>query len=153
MFFTKDGIIAQIVLEKGQTVNGKLYADEILPEVFSNFMEKRGRRTIRDVMLHHDNAAPHKAGVVKEYLKKERVEVLPHPPYSPDLAPCDFFLFPRIKKELKGKRFDKAPHLARAVQAVVDAIPKEDYENSFKTWRNPLERSIEFNEDYFEGMK
>jgi len=40
MFFTKDGIIAQIVLEKGQTVNGKLYADEILPEVFSNFMER-----------------------------------------------------------------------------------------------------------------
>ena len=56
-------------------------------------------------MLHHDNAAPHKAKIVTEYLQKERVEVLPHPPYSPDLAPCDFFLFPRIKKELKGKVF------------------------------------------------
>jgi len=80
------------------------------------------------------------------------VELLPHPPYSPDLAPCDFFLFPRIKKELKGRRFDKVEHLARAVQAVVEGIPKEDYENSFQSWRNRLERCIEFNGEYFEGM-
>ena len=50
-------------------------------------------------MLHHDNAAPHKAGIATEYL-------LPHPPYSPDLAPCDFYLFPKIKQELSGRSFD-----------------------------------------------
>ena len=112
-------------------------------------MEKRGRTTVRDVMLHRDNAAAHKARIVTEYLRNERVELLPHPPYSPDCVPCDFFLFPRIKKELKGERFDKVENLARAVQAVVEGIPKEDYE---KSWRNRLERCIEFNGEYFEGI-
>lgn len=153
IFFSVDGVITRFVVPKGQTVNANLYANEILPKVFSNFMEKGGRTTVRDVMLHHDNAAAHKARIVTEYLRNERVELLPHPPYSPDLAPCDFFLFPRIKKELKGKRFDKVENLARAVQAVVEGIPKEDYENSFQSWRNRLERCIEFNGEYFEGMK
>jgi histone-lysine N-methyltransferase SETMAR len=153
IFFTVDGVIARIVMKKGQTVNGRLYANSILPEVFSNFMEKGGRTTVRDVMLHHDNAAPHKAAVVTEYLRNERVKLLPHPPYSPDLAPCDFFLFPRIKKELKGKSFNKVEHLARAVQAVVDGIPKEDYEKSFQSWQNRLQRCIDFNGEYFEGME
>src|SRR5438128_7635026 len=49
-FYTVDGVIARIVVEKGRTVNGELYRKQILPEVFSNFMEKRGRNTVRDVM-------------------------------------------------------------------------------------------------------
>src|SRR5438128_2697576 len=60
------------------------------------------RSTVQDVMLHHDNAA-HTSKVVTKYLKQERVNVLPHPPYSPDLAPCDFLLFPNSKKNLKTR--------------------------------------------------
>ena len=104
-------------------------------------------------MLYYDNAAPPKATIITEYLHNKRVKLFPHLPYSPDCVPCDFFLFPRIKKELKEKRFDKVENLARAVQAVVESIPKEDYENSFQSWRNRLERCIEFNGEYFEGMK
>ena len=87
----------------------------------------------RDVMLHHDNAASHKAAIVTDYLQNERVKLLPHPPHNPGLAPCDFFLFLRIKKELEGKGFNSVENLARAVQAVVDNIPKEDYEKSFQS--------------------
>ncbi|CAG8845917.1 6728_t:CDS:1, partial [Gigaspora margarita] len=72
-------------------------------------------------------------GIVTDYLKKERVKILPHPLYSPDLAPCDFFLFPRIKKELAGKSFNSIENLARSVQAIVDSIPKEEYQKSFQS--------------------
>jgi len=41
-----------------------------------------------------------------EFLAKHNILSLPHPPYSPDLAPCDFFLFPQLKKTMKGRRFD-----------------------------------------------
>jgi hypothetical protein len=54
---------------------------------------------------------------------------------------------------MKGKRFNMVEHLARAVQAVAEGTPKEDYENSFQGWRNQLELCIEFNGVYFEGMK
>ena len=46
----------------------------------------------------HDNASSYKCEVVKSFLASEKVKVLNHPPYSPDLSPCDFFLFPRLKK-------------------------------------------------------
>ncbi|CAJ0846648.1 8580_t:CDS:2, partial [Entrophospora sp. SA101] len=87
IFFSADGVVAIIVVEKGQTVTGNYYANIVLPNVFEKFKEINNRSTVCDIMLHHDNAAPHKAKVVAEYLQKERVVMLPHPPYSPDLAP------------------------------------------------------------------
>jgi hypothetical protein len=56
-------------------------------------------------LLHHDNAPCHAALSVREFLAKHTIPVVPHPSLPPDLAPCEFFLFPRLKKALKGKRF------------------------------------------------
>ncbi|CAG8857266.1 38565_t:CDS:2, partial [Gigaspora margarita] len=97
--------------------------------------EKKNRSIVRDMMLHHDNATPHTTGIVTDYLKKERVKILPHPSYSPDLVPCDFFLFPRIKKELAEK-------VLMSVQAIVDSIPKEEYQKSFQSWKYQLRKCI-----------
>ncbi|UYV69915.1 hypothetical protein LAZ67_7001175 [Cordylochernes scorpioides] len=52
---------------------------------------------------HHDNATSHTAFIITNFLARSNTSVIPHPPYSPDLAPCDFFLFPRLKREMKGK--------------------------------------------------
>ncbi len=54
-------------------------------------------------ILHHDNARTHTARIITDYLKKMKIRVMPHPPYSPDEAPCDFYLFPFLKKELHGQ--------------------------------------------------
>ena len=79
--------------------------------------------------------------------------MLPHPPYSPDLAPCDFFLFPKIKKELGGMRFERIQELARTVKSITNNISQEDYFNCFQDWRKRLRRCIEVKGNYFEGMK
>jgi transposase len=50
-----------------------------------------------DWVLHHDNAPAHTALSIREFLAKKNFPVLPHSPYSPDLAPCDFYLFPKLK--------------------------------------------------------
>ena len=52
----------------------------------------------------HENSSSHKCEVVKSFLASEKVKVLNHPPYSPDLSPCDF-LFPRLKKMLSGNKY------------------------------------------------
>src|SRR6185369_15571276 len=121
--FSIEGTVAKIVVPKGITVTGNLYANNILPEVFTNFKEMMGRNTVQDVVLHHDNAVPHSMKTVTKYLKQERVNILPHPPYSPDLEPCDFFLFPKIK----NKKYNKVETLAWVVQAIASSIPKEGY--------------------------
>ena len=63
------------------------------------FNEKRPSKGWSGVHLLHDNAYSHKCVVVKSFLASEKVKVLNHPPYSPDLCPCDFFLFPRLKRK------------------------------------------------------
>ena len=56
-------------------------------------------------MLHHDNASAHASLLIRSYLAKHQTSVVPHPPYSPDLTPADFFLFPKLKTTLKGHHF------------------------------------------------
>ena len=59
-----------------------------------------------DYYLHHDNTPAHTALKVRNYLAKNKVSVLPPPPYSPDLAPCDFYLFPKLKIVMKGQYYN-----------------------------------------------
>ena len=61
------------------------------------------------------------------FLASEKVKVLNHPPYSPDLSPCDFFLFPRLKKMLSGNKYTSRSSLGNAVYQCLQQIPKEDY--------------------------
>jgi len=58
--------------------------------------------------------------------------VIPHPPYSPDLAPCDFFLFPKLKLRMKGRRFDTIEEFQEESQRVLDTIPKWDFQGYFQ---------------------
>jgi len=72
-------------------------------------LQKRVQRVRTDIaddwVLHHDNAPAHTALSIREFLAKKNIPALPHPPYSPDLAPCDFYLFPKLKLKLKGHHF------------------------------------------------
>jgi hypothetical protein len=56
-------------------------------------------------ILHHDNAPAHSSLLIHSYLAKHQTSVVPHSPYSPDVAPADLFLFPKIETILKGRRF------------------------------------------------
>jgi len=58
-------------------------------------------------VLHHDNAPAHVSFLIHEFLTKHETTVVPQPPYSPDLAPADFFLFPKLKSTLKGPELEK----------------------------------------------
>lgn len=152
MFFSIDGVLVRKVVPEKQTVNGSYYATKVLPEVFQKFKLIKGRKTMRNVKFHHDNAAPHKCKLVTNLLEQEKLVIMPHPPYSPDLAPCDFYLFPKIKKLLGGKRFDSIENLARAVQSIVDNIPKEEYIKTFENWQRRLKLCIDADGEYFEGL-
>jgi hypothetical protein len=53
--------------------------------------------------------------------------VIPHSPYSPDLAPCDFFIFPKMKLKLKGRRFDTIEEIQTESQRVLDTLTEKDF--------------------------
>ena len=95
VFFDSRGIVHKEFVPPGQTVNHAFYKDVL------ERLRKRVQRVRRDItddwVLQHDNAPAHTALSIREYLAKKNIPVLPHPPYSPDLAPCDFCLFPKLK--------------------------------------------------------
>ena len=127
IFFDSKGPVLQIPVPKGSSVTGKFYRESVLTQLV-DFYQKRGPRTgVRSIKLLHDNALAHKSATVQEYLKESGLDVLDHPPYSPELSPCDFRLFPRLKEMLAGHRFESRCGIGSAVYQCLQHIPKEDY--------------------------
>jgi hypothetical protein len=61
--------------------------------------------------------------------------VIPHPPYSPDFAPCDFFLFPKMKLNLKGRRFDNIEEVQAESLRVLDTLREKDFQEALQKLR------------------
>ena len=72
--------------------------------------------------LLHDNAPSHNAAFVKKFLANRNVAVLHHPPYLPDLAPADYFLFPKLKFSLKGRNFQTVKEIQCAMTRELNNI-------------------------------
>ena len=79
-------------------------------------MRKKRASRLLSVIFHHDNAQSHRAATTQTAVRQLGFELLSHPPYSPDLSPCDFFLFPVMKTYLRGTHFDDTHELSAAVQ-------------------------------------
>ena len=75
----------------------------------------------------------------------------PTPPYSPDLAPCDFFLFPKMKIKLKGRRFDTVEEIQAESQKVLNTLTQKDFQDSFQSWQKRSDRCVRSQGDHFEG--
>ena len=90
IFFDTHESVAQICLPKCQRVTGEYYATTCLAAVEQHYKERRPRTICKGLQILHDNARPHKTRLVKDTLDSLGVVELQHPPYSPDLSPCDF---------------------------------------------------------------
>ncbi|UYV70583.1 hypothetical protein LAZ67_7003607 [Cordylochernes scorpioides] len=88
-----------------------------------------------DWILHVGNARPHTAHVVLQFLAKHSTIQIPHPPYSPDLAPNDFFLYPKLKINLKGRKFDNVDMLQAESKATLRNLSKSDFISCFDNWK------------------
>ena len=96
IFFDSKGPVLQIPVPKGGSVTGKFYRESVLTQLVDFYQKRRPRTGVCGIKLLHDNAPAHKSATVLQYLKESVLDVLDHPPYSPDLSPCDFWLFPRL---------------------------------------------------------
>ena len=111
-----------------------LSLESVLAQLVDFYQKRRPRTGVHGIKLLHDNAPAHKSATVQEYLKESGLDVLDHPPYSPDLSPCDFCLFPRLKEMLAGHRFESHCGIGSAVYQCLQHIPKEDYRAALRKW-------------------
>lgn len=151
VFFDYEGVVHHEYAPAGQTINKEYYV-EILKRLHDAIRRKRPHFwQTGDWLLHHDNAPAHASNLVQQYLSKHSVVQLRQPPYSPDVAPCDFWLFPRLKMPLKGHRFDDKKTVETNATNALKAIPITDFQDCFGKWKHRYERVVQSNGDYFEG--
>ena len=96
----------------------------VLREFWKRFRRKRPT-LFKSVQcyFHQDNAPVHTSILVTDYLTKMGIKTVHQPPYSPDLAPCDFWLFPK----LRGCRYETIEEMKEAVTKVIDTLTQEDF--------------------------
>jgi len=117
--FDSDGIIHKEFVPVGQTVNSAFY-EEVLKLLLRRIHHVRPElQKTGQWMLLHDNAPAHCVIRVHQSLAQHGVAVLDHPPYFPDLAPADFFVFPRLKSIMKGAHFADVAAIQEHVTAVL----------------------------------
>ena len=92
-----------------------------------------------EMIFHWDNAPVHTARTVTDYLAGKSVKILEHPPYSPDLAPADFWLFPKIKAALAGRFMDSGTFKTEW-DGVTSLIGVQEYEAAFLKWAERHEK-------------
>ena len=144
-----DGILVQLPTPEGRSVTGMYYAESILPTVMKAFQEKRIERKLH---IHHDNAPAHRSAVVTDYLEENDIVLVPHSAYSPDLAPCDFWLFPILKDKLRGTHYSSRHALGTAIFQCLQHIPKEDFAACFAQWKHRLQKCINLGGEYVERV-
>jgi len=104
IFWDQDGILLIDYLPKGQTINAECYLS-LLVQLKDILKEKRHGKVTNVVLFLHGNAPAHRALATQKKLAYLGFQYLDHPPYSPDLAPSDYHLFPGLIKQLTDRHF------------------------------------------------
>lgn len=152
VFFRRSGPVAVIPLEDRKTVTSEWYSEVCLPKAFGELSSERPRSGVRGILFHQDNAPAHTAARTVDYLATSGVQILPHPPYSPDLAPCDFFLFPTVKKMLRGRKFNTANDAVEEFHRLFFDLQQDAFFKCFEDWFARMHKCVEVGGEYFEKL-
>jgi histone-lysine N-methyltransferase SETMAR len=150
IFFRESGVQHITYWDKGETVDNISYVNDCLKPLVKVINKQRPAYGCKNLKFHHDNARPHVHQNVVNYLKEQNFILMDHPPYSPDLAPCDFWLFDYIKQRLTDHTSEKS--LISQITAIVDSISKEDLQKTFNKWIERMQLCVKNKGDYFEHL-
>ena len=100
VFWDAQGVIMLDFLAKKSTITVAYYAN-LLDQLRTVIREKRRGKLSNGILLQQDNARVHTCKIAMDAVERNGYEIIPHPAYSPDLAPSDYFLFPNLKKDIR----------------------------------------------------
>lgn len=150
VWWHRGGIIHFEVHPNATIVNAELYCQQLdrVPQEL-----RRGtsgwQRRITPIFL-HDNARPHIAQMTRQKLEELQWEILPHPPYSPDLAPSDYHLFRSLEHSLRGHSFDNLDEVVQHLDGFFASKSKEFYARGIDQLVEKWEKTVENNGAYFD---
>ena len=111
---------------------------------------KRHGKVTKGVLFLHDNAPAHRALATQKKLAYPGFQYLDHPPYSPDLAPSDYHLFPGVKKQLKGRHFYSDAQVVAALETWLDSKPSDFFLSGLQKLEQRVKKCIGLPGEYVE---
>ncbi|GBP41752.1 Histone-lysine N-methyltransferase SETMAR [Eumeta japonica] len=146
-FFGINEPVVAVPLENRKTINSEWYTTISVPEVFEEIRKNNRQRRI---ILYHDNVRCHTSAETTRFLEGQKINLTGHPPYSSDLAPNDFYLFPCVKNKLRGERFSSREEAVDAFKMHVLEIPQSEWKKCYKNWSQRMQMCINHHGEYFE---
>lgn len=150
IFVNGQGLQFIDVKPQGIKINAEYFLYNIIQKLENLEITKAAKQQKQKMLLHYDNVPSHNANMVTNYLMKTTFRKVPHLPYSPDLAICDFGIFGTAKTSFQGKRFDTEEELLSELQKFLREKPKEFYISLFENWIKRLQRCIDIGGEYVE---
>jgi len=148
-FWDRKGVLLVDFMAHGTTINADRYC-ETLKKLRQAIQNRRRGMLTKGVYLLHDNARPHVARQIFALLDQFGWDIITHPPYSLDLAPCDYHLFPKLKEHLSGRHFCDDDEVKVAVQRFLNDMAASWYDMDIQKLPLCLQKCIDRNGDYVE---
>ena len=148
IYISPDGQYLIDILPSGQNFNSQYFCDSILPKL-ENFAFPDGReKHSRKWLLHFDNAPAHKSKLTTENFDNSNFELLPNPPYIPDLALLDFTIFGTIKEKMPYAQYLDEEDLLSQIEEILNGFEEGFFAKVFEEWEHRLEECINRKGDY-----
>ena len=148
-FWDEDRILLIDYLPNGQTNNTE-YCLSLLVQLKDILKEKCRGKVTKGVLFLHNNAPAHQALATQKKLAYLGFQYLDHPPYTPDLAPSDYHLFPGLKKQLKGRHFSSDTEVIPAAETWLDGQCCEFSLSGLQTLEQRAKKFVELLAEYVE---
>ena len=144
-----NGVIRLDFLPKRSTITGVYYAN-LLDQLRTAIREKCQGKFSKGVLLQQDNARVHICKVAMDAVERNGYELIPHPAYSPNLAPSDFFLFPNLKKDIRGLHFQSDEEVMTAFEEWVNGKEPDFFSSGLTVLEHLWSRCITLEGNYIE---
>ena len=152
VFWDAKGVIMLDSLPKRSTITGVYYAN-LLDQLRTAIREKRRGKRSKGVLLQQDNARVQTCKVAIDAVERNGYELIPHPAYSPDLAPSDFFLFPNLKKDIRGLHFRSDEEVVTAVEEWINGKNPDFFSSGLMALKHHWSNCIALEGNYIEKEK
>lgn len=150
VWWSARGVVHFSFLKRGETINSDKYCQEIDIMYEKLRIQQPALVNRRGVLLLHDNARPHTAKQIFKKLAELKCEVLPHPPYSPDLSPTDYHFFKHLDRFLIGKVFREEMDVKTAFTEFIASRTLDFFQKGIGALISRWEKCIEVDGDYFD---
>lgn len=149
VWWSMEGIVYFELLPAGFTITADIYAEQLDRVQNALIAKQPGLVNRKKVLLLHDNARPHTAIIVQQKIQSLDWELLPHPPYSPDIAPSDYYLFRSLQNNLTNMNFNNEDHVRAHIQSFFDSKPRAFYSAGIAKLPSKWQSVVDNNGAYF----